>query len=108
MTEQEQKLADWYGEDDYEAAIARMEEESEAQAEKQAISIVKKHKREIKRLNEHAQGAVLENNFEAYSYAIKKLRDLYRQPYNDELILSMWQTTRKQIWDIINAGSKTI
>ena len=103
-----EQLAEWYGEEDYEAAAKRLEEQSQAEAEKQANAILKKHKREIDRLNKHAQGAVLENNFEAYKYALTKLRGLYRQPTTDELIVTMWQTTRQQIWNIINAGTKEI
>ena len=91
-----------------EEAQQRFEEANAQEAIQKANTILKKHKREIQRLNLHAQGAVLENNFEAYKYAIKKLRDLYRQPYNDELIAAMWDTTRAQIWEIINAGSKEI
>lgn len=91
-----------------EEAQKRLEEANAKNATAQANAILKKHKREIKRLNEHAQGAVLENNFAAYSYAIKKLRDIYRQPYNDELIAQMYVTTRQQIWNIINAGKETV
>lgn len=91
-----------------EEAIARIEEANAVEATKQANAILKKHRREIKRLNEHAQGAVLENNFEAYKYAITKLRALYRQPATDELIVTMWKTTRRQIWDIINAHSEKV
>ena len=86
----------------------RLEEANAKNATSQANAILKKNKREIKRLNEHAQAAVLENNFAAYSYAIKKLRDLYRQPYNDELIAEMYVTTRRQIWELINAETSKI
>lgn len=91
-----------------EEAQKRMEEANAKTATEQAAAILKKNKREIKRLNEHAQGSVLENNFAAYSYAIKKLRDLYRQPYNDELIIAMYVSTRRQIWELINAGTKEV
>lgn len=91
-----------------EEAKKRLEETNAKTATEQANAILKKHKREIKRLNEHAQGAVLENNYDAYKYAIEKLRTIYRQPYNDVLIASMWASTRQQIWNIINAGTKTV
>jgi TolA-binding protein len=89
-----------------EEAQKRLEEANAIEAQKQANTILKKHRREIDRLNTHAQGAVLENNFEAYKYAITKLRGIYRQPVTDELIVVMWETTRKQIWEIINGLSK--
>lgn len=89
--------------------IARLiEEESQKRANAMATKIFKKNRREIKRLNDHAVAAVLENNFEAYKYAITKLRDIYKQPYNEEIISVNWQTTRKQVWEIINAGTKTV
>lgn len=101
-------LNEQYSEADIEAAAKVLEENSRVESEKQAQAILKKYKREIKRLNLHAQGAVLENNFDAYKYAIEKLRTIYRQPYNDELIVNMWATTRHQIWSLINAGTKEV
>lgn len=75
----------------------------ENQANARAQAIYRKNKREIKRLQQHAADAVLENNFPAYEYAIKKVRTILRQPYNDELIVTGWQTTRKQVWELLNA-----
>lgn len=83
-----------------------IEEEAQKRANAMATKIFKKNRREIKRLNEHASAAVLENNFEAYKYAISKLRDIYKQPYTDEIIQVNWQTTRQEVWDIIN-GNRT-
>lgn len=91
-----------------EEAQKRLEEANAKEASTQADAILKKNKREIQRLNLHAQGAVLENNYLAYEYAIKKLRKIYRQPYTDDMIATMWETTRQQIWNIINAGTKTV
>lgn len=100
-----QQLNEQFGEDEIQAAIEKMEEQSRIDSEKQAAAFIKKNKVEIKRLNEHAQGAVLENNFPAYKYAIEKLRKLYRQPSTDELVVMMWETTRREIWKIINDNS---
>lgn len=72
------------------------------EATQKSKKILHKHRREIHRLNVLAQGAALENNFESYKYAIEKLRGIYRQPFNDELILASWQSTRQTIWNIIN------
>lgn len=104
----EQSLVEQFEGTDYEDAIKRIEEANKLQAEKEAQAILKKHKREIERLNKHAQGAVLENNFEAYKYALTKLRGLYRQPTTDELVETMWQTTRQTIWNIINDSTKEV
>ncbi|QOI66542.1 hypothetical protein [Erwinia phage FBB1] len=78
----------------------------QAQAKEKADKIIKKNHREIARLMKHAEGAVLENNFDAYKYAISKLRAIYKQPYNDEIIEAGWKTTRQQIWHILNSESK--
>lgn len=86
----------------------KMMEAAEAQATARANKIVRKNRREIERLQTHAGDAVLENNFPAYKYAIEKLRTILKQPFNDEIILTGWQTSRKTIWDIINAGSSKI
>ena len=105
MEERRQDIVD-IDQSEEDAVRAALEAEAKSQSEKQAAKTIRKHKREIQRLNKHAADAVLENNFEAYSYAIRKLRDIYRQPYNDEIILVGWQTTRKQVWEIINAGKE--
>lgn len=89
-----------------EEAQERLEEANALEAQSQAAKILKKNAREIARLNKHAQGAVLENNFEAYKYALVKLRGIYRQPVTEDLIKLMWDSTRKQIWEIVNGSSK--
>lgn len=88
--------------------ISAIEARNEQLALSRSGSILRKTHREIERLNKHAQGAVLENNYEAYAYAIRKLRGIYRQPHNDELILAGWQTTRKQVWELINAQTSKV
>lgn len=92
--------------EEVEQIIARMEEATRQEANAKAAKIYKKHAKELKRLNEHAQRAVLENNFAAYKYAIEKSRDILRQPYTDELVKVQWETTRRQIWEIVNGNSK--
>lgn len=95
-------------EDNEETIRAALEENARQESAKQAAKTIRKHKREIKRLNDLAGNAVIENNFSSYDYAVRKLRDIYRQPYNDEIILVGWQTTRKQVWEIINVGKEKI
>ncbi|BBC78105.1 Hypothetical protein KNT65_gp057 [Escherichia phage EcS1] len=97
-----------HSENEYQEEIARMQEAARVEANAKAQKIYRKNKRELDRLNLHAQAAVLENNFAAYKYAIEKSRTILRQPFNDEIITVGWQTTRKQIWDIINAHSSKV
>ncbi|ARW57483.1 hypothetical protein [Serratia phage X20] len=94
--------------DEYQEEIARMQEAARVEAIAKAQKIYRKNKRELDRLNHHAQTAVLENNFEAYKYAIEKSRTILRQPFTDEIILTGWNTTRRQIWEIINDHSKGV
>lgn len=76
----------------------------EAEAMKKAQKLIRKNKREITRLKKHAGECVLNGNYFGYQYAVKKLRDFYRQPYTDELVLQMWNSTRQAVIDI---ASKT-
>lgn len=92
-----------------EDAVAKMLQEiqkkNEAEARKKSEKILKKNRFELNRLYAHAQEAAIQNNFKAYEYAIKKSRDILRQPYNDKLIKIQWVTTRQAIEDIINGAS---
>ena len=86
----------------------KLMEAAEAQATSRANKIVRKNRRELERLKAHAGAAVLENNFPAYKYAIEKLRTILKQPFNDEIILTCWNTSRKSVWDILNADTSKI
>ncbi|MFP9219959.1 DUF2654 domain-containing protein, partial [Enterococcus faecalis] len=76
--------------------------------ERKANKLLSKNKRELNRLYKHAQIAAENNNFAQYEYAIKKSRDILKQPYNDELISILWKTTRSQIEDMIDAYTRKI
>lgn len=86
----------------------KLMEAAEEQAIARANKIVRKNRREIERLKVHAGDAVLDNNFPAYKYAIEKLRTILKQPFTDEIILTCWNTSRKSVWDILNAGTSKI
>lgn len=78
-----------------------IQEKMMAEATKKANKILKKNKREIERLKRHAELCIYNNNYFGYSYAIKKLRDFYKQPYTEELIKTMWTTTRETLLESI-------
>ncbi|EFW4204026.1 tail completion protein [Escherichia phage ADUt] len=89
--------------DEVEKLISSIEEKNRLEAERKANKLLSKNKRELNRLYKHAQIAAENNNFAQYEYAIKKSRDILKQPYNDELISILWKTTRSQIEDMIDA-----
>lgn len=85
---------------------SQIQEKMMQQATKQAQKILKKNKREIERLKKHAGECLIKNEYFGYSYAIKKLRDFYKQPYNEDLIKSMWNSSRQAMLDIVEQNKK--
>lgn len=85
---------------------SQIQEKMMQQATKQAQKILKKNKREIERLKKHAGECLIKNEYFGYSYAIKKLRDFYKQPYNEDLIKSMWNSSRQTMLDIVEQNKK--
>lgn len=76
------------------------------QAKRQADRFMKKNRREWKRLHERAETALLSGDKASYCYAIKKMRDMLKQPYNDHLIDSMWISSRKTLEEIFLKANK--
>lgn len=75
----------------------------ESSARNRADKLIRKNKRELDRLKKHAAECLYDGNFDGYSYAIRKLRDFYRQPYTDELIVQMWNSSNAAIVDLIRS-----
>lgn len=92
--EGDETLADKFNAEDLHDAMM-------AEATRQAEKSLKKNKNEISRLKTHAENCLFEGNFEGYSYAIKKLRDYYKQPYTEELVKTMWATSRQALFDMV-------
>lgn len=88
--------------DNYDAE--KMHDRMMSMATQKAQRVLKRNGREIKRLKNHAGKCLMENRFDGYAYAIKKLRDIYKQPYNDELIRTMWDTSRQSLFDIVKTA----
>lgn len=78
----------------------------EQEALRKAQKFMRKNKAEWKRLHKHAENALFERNKEQYVYAIKKMRDMLKQPYNDELIETMWITSNQQLKDLFIMASE--
>lgn len=87
--------------------ITRMQNRIEAKAKAKAEKFLKKNRREIARLKKHAGECLLKNEKFGYCYAIKKLRDFYKQPYTEELIEQMWNSSRAAMFDIAAKAKET-
>lgn len=77
----------------------------EDEAIRKAQKFMRKNRTEWKRLHKHAETALLDDNKSQYVYAIKKMRDMLKQPYNDALIETMWLTSRQQLRELYQAAA---
>lgn len=84
----------------------KIREQVEAEAFKKAQKFVRKNTREIKRLRKHAEDALFDGNKARYVYAIKKMRDMLKQPYTDEMIDVLWKTSLNQLRDLYAQASQ--
>lgn len=75
------------------------------QAVRQAEKFMRKHRREWKRLHKHAEDALFDHNKSQYVYAIKKMRDMLKQPYTEELIEQMWLTSVEALRETFRQAS---
>ena len=67
---------------------------------------IKKNRTEIKRLRGHAEEALFRGNKVQYVYAVKKLRDMLKQPYTEDFIDTMWNTSLASIRNIVASQQK--
>lgn len=76
------------------------------QAVRQAEKFMRKNRREWKRLHQHAEDALFDHNKAQYVYAIKKMRDMLKQPYTEELIEQMWLTSVNALRDTFRQAAQ--
>ena len=81
--------------------VDKVQADLEAKAAKKAEKILRKNAREIERLKLWAEKAIIDDNRDAYIYAIGKLRDIYKQPHTPELLSAMWISTRQTVLSIL-------
>lgn len=88
-------------------AEALQEEYVAKEVKARVDKILKKNKREIKRLKQWAETCIFKGNKDGYIYAISKLRSIYKQPAltKDEADV-MWNSTYNAIKDTIEYLSK--
>lgn len=83
-------------------AQAIQEEWVQKEAKRRATKILKKNKREIKRLKSHAEKCLLTGNEFGYIYAIRKLKQIYRQPaVSEEALKTMWRISYGAAQDVL-------
>ncbi|HAL7776372.1 TPA: DUF2654 domain-containing protein [Escherichia coli] len=81
--------------------VDKVQAELEAKAAKKAEKILRKNSQEIARLKRWAEQAIIDDNRDAYIYAIGKLRDIYKQPHTPELLSAMWISTRQTVLSML-------
>lgn len=81
--------------------VDKVQADLEAKAAKKAEKILRKNAREIERLKLWAEKAIIDDNRDAYIYAIGKLRDIYKQPHTPELLSAMWVSTRQTVLSML-------
>lgn len=86
-------------------ADAKLQEFYEKRLVKQKLKPISKNRHEIKRLKKLAEKALLTNNFDSYRYALCKLREFYRQPFTPEIIKTMWDTSRSELFRIVKGST---
>ncbi|QLA10726.1 hypothetical protein TH2_160 [Shewanella phage Thanatos-2] len=84
---------------------AKLQEYYEKRLVKNKLKVISKNRREIKRLKKLAEKALLANKFDSYRYALCKLREFYRQPFTPEIIKTMWDTSRAELFRIAKGNT---
>lgn len=72
--------------------------------QKRAMKVLTKNKREIKRLEKLGHEALAYGNAESYKYAVGKIRQIIGKPVDDDILESLWKTSREQIVELLKAG----
>lgn len=72
--------------------------------QKRAMKVLTKNKREIQRLEKLGHEALATGNGESYKYAVGKIRKIIGKPVDDDILESLWKTSREQIVQIIKSG----
>jgi ribosome recycling factor len=83
--------------------IDNIQEERQALLKKQANKIIRKNRREIKRIRKHAENCLFDNNKEGYIYSIGKLRKLTGNVVSTPILESLWKTSREEIIKIASS-----
>ncbi|AGN30118.1 hypothetical protein VPFG_00116 [Vibrio phage nt-1] len=87
--------------------LDEMQLRRKALIEKEAQRRIKKNSREIKRLRKHAEKCLIEDNKDGYIYAIRKLRSITGQPVADDVLETLWKTSRDQVLTIIRSFAES-
>ena len=65
--------------------------------EKEANKRIKKNRREISRLRKHAENCLIDDNKAGYMYSIGKLRKITGQVVSEEVLETLYKTSREQV-----------
>ncbi|QHJ78893.1 MAG: hypothetical protein [Caudoviricetes sp.] len=98
FTEQDEILSETIKESSLQGKIA---DEMIAIGHKRLQKQLKRNKREIERLGLLAKEALINNNKDSYLYAIGKVRKLVGKPVSDDIMDSLWVTSRERVVQMI-------
>ena len=93
---------------EYTKQINEMLSVAEKAASKEAHRRVKKNQKEITRLNNWATQALISNHKERYIYAISKLRKMINKEVSDDILETLWKTSREQYEKIRDEGVNSV
>lgn len=71
------------------------------------MKVMRKNRREIKRLNDHATECLISNNKDGYKYAINKIRSIAGLSDNNQLDV-LWETSRERVIQLIYEASNSV
>lgn len=72
--------------------------------QKKAQKILTKNKHEIKRLEILAKEALFYGKKESYTYAVGKIRKIIGKPVDQDILDTLYKTSREQVLEIFRAG----
>lgn len=81
-------------------------EAQQNQIDKHTALFFKKNKRELKRLEEWAKTTLIEGNKEGYIYAIRKLRAVTGKSVSEDVLETLYETSRDEVLKIIRSYSE--
>lgn len=101
-------------ESEYDALKKKLQENGidtdpfEEEAKKRADKILKKNRRELKRLQNHAYKCLMELNKEGYIYSIGKFRTIIKKPADRKTLEMLYETSVASVIELVKDAIKPV